>query len=95
MKEVMATREPVSLEERKAQWKYIDHLAWERYKNGLWVNDFTDYELALLWAGCLITDDNPWGQAYDDEVYDAIKRRTYGEEIFYMAEHYYEMGVTK
>ena len=94
MKEVMATHEAISLEERKAQWKYLDRLAWERYKHNRWVNDFTDYELALLWAGCLITNEQGLGRAYDDEVYDEIKGRTYEDEIFNMAEHYYGMGVT-
>lgn len=34
---------------------------------------FSPKELAELWAACMISAENPFGQAYDDEVYDAIQ----------------------
>ena len=95
MKEVLGVHEATSVEERKATWKYLDKIAYDKYKKRFPFWDFTDYELALLWAGCLITEEQPWGQAYDDEVYDEIYGRTYSDQIFSSARYYYEMGVTK
>lgn len=34
--------------------------------------EFTADELAELWAGCMLSKENPYGKAYDDEIYDAI-----------------------
>jgi hypothetical protein len=49
-------------------------------------NDFfynlSDDELVTLWVDCSITDDNPYGAPYDDEVYDAIADRPNSREIF-------------
>lgn len=45
-------------------------------------NSFSDGELAVLWANCAITNANPWGQPYDDEVYEAIYKRPNKQEIF-------------
>ena len=50
--------------------------------------DFTDDELAKLWSMCAYTEDNPFGAAYDDEVYEAIADRPNSDEIFEKAKSY-------
>ena len=50
---------------------------------------FYDEELVLLWVMCFINPSNPWGRAYDDEVYDTIKRRDNSKEIFDNARSFY------
>lgn len=49
-------------------------------------NDFftslSDDELVTLWVSCSITDGNPYGAPYDDEVYDAIADRPNSRELF-------------
>ena len=56
--------------------------------------DFSKEDLIRLWAMCLLTDENPYGQAYDDEVYDAIYNLgDYGvdtDEIINQAKEYYD-----
>jgi len=42
---------------------------------------FTDDELVKLISYCCLTDKNPYGRAYDDEVFDAADRRPNGEEL--------------
>lgn len=37
--------------------------------------DFSNNELAVLWAYCGISAENPYGQPYDDEVYEAIREK--------------------
>lgn len=37
--------------------------------------EFSNDQLRELWAACSITVDNPYGQEYDDEVYDEMDRR--------------------
>ena len=49
---------------------------------------FTDDELAKLWSMCAYTEDNPFGAAYDDEVYNAIADRHNSDEIFEKAKSY-------
>ena len=62
----------------------LDAVAMEYYDNrdGESFNSFSDGELAVLWANCAITNANPWGQPYDDEVYEAIYKRPNKQEIF-------------
>lgn len=62
----------------------LDAIAMEYYDNrdGESFNSFSDGELAVLWANCAITNANPWGQPYDDEVYEAIYKRPNKQEIF-------------
>lgn len=45
-------------------------------------NSLTDDELVKLQVSCCITDTNPYGAAYDDEVYDAIADRPNSKELF-------------
>lgn len=76
--------------------KALDMKAYEFYKAGNQdaFYDFSKEDLIRLWAMCLLTDENPYGQAYDDEVYDAIySLGNYGvdaKEIFNQAEEYYD-----
>jgi len=70
--------------------KELDKIAMSIYKSqdiddDRWY-DFTDEELAILWSMCILTKENPWGRAYDDEVYDAINSIPYGSKIFQRAE---------
>jgi hypothetical protein len=44
--------------------------------------NLSDDELVTLWKSCLITGTNPYGAAYDDEVYDAISDRPNSRELF-------------
>ena len=37
-----------------------------------WFESLSDDELAELWAACMLSKENPYGRAYDDEVYDVI-----------------------
>ena len=61
-----------------------DRLAMRAYED----NDYdffyslSDDELVTLWKSCLITATNPYGAAYDDEVYDAISDRPNSRELF-------------
>ena len=43
--------------------------------------EFDKDELALLWACCMWSEENPWGKSYDDEVFEAI--------------HFYDDGTVK
>ena len=47
-----------------------------------WFETLSDDELVFLWSECIITETNPLGSAWDDEVYDAIYNRKNSEEIF-------------
>ena len=85
-KDIMANRyngETRSFEE-------LDELATKYYDN----NDqnsfyyFSNDELALLWSKCMFTNSHPWGQAYDDEVYDIIHSLPNSEEIMKKANEY-------
>lgn len=62
----------------------LDDLALWVYKNTNrdeeW-DKFTDDELVELISLCCITDKNPGGRAYDDEVFDAAERRPNGDEL--------------
>ncbi len=50
-----------------AKWLYDnDREEWDK---------FTDNEIIELAKLCQITEDNPWGRAYDDEVFDEMDRR--------------------
>lgn len=49
---------------------------------------FTDDELARLASMCFITQDNVWGAAYDDEVFDEIARRSTHDDIMRSADRY-------
>ena len=60
----------------------LDARAQELYGRRNGFNEFTDDELALLWANCIYSEENPWGQAYDDEVYGAIRERKSADKIF-------------
>jgi hypothetical protein len=54
------------------------------YKNNddEFFTSLSDDELVTLWVSCSITDENPYGAAYDDEVYDAIAIRPNSRELF-------------
>ena len=47
-----------------------------------WFETLSDEELAVLWSECIITEYNPLGAAWDDEVYDAIYDRKNRDAIF-------------
>jgi len=51
----------------QAQWLY-------KYNVNEW-NKFTNEELLELAKLTLITENNPYGRAYDDEVWDEMERR--------------------
>lgn len=43
-----------------------------------WLEVFTKEELVELWdKDCAITENNPFGAGYDDEVYEALKLLNY------------------
>lgn len=44
--------------------------------------NLSDDELVILQSSCHISEGNPFGAAYDDEVFDAISDRTNSREIF-------------
>ena len=58
--------------------------AMKAYDNG--DDDFfynlSDDELVILQSSCHISEGNPFGAAYDDEVFDAISDRTNSRELF-------------
>ena len=59
------------------------------------VEAFTPKELAELWASCMYSKENPFGQPYDDEVYDAImylgiKSKSLSNSIFTTANNIYD-----
>lgn len=58
--------------------------AMDAYKarNYQFFHDLTDDELVTLQTSCQMTDENPWGAAYDDEVFDAIAVRPNSQELF-------------
>lgn len=51
-------------------------------------SQFTDDELAKLASMCYTTQDNPWGRAYDDEVFDEIANRDTYDEIHAAGKRY-------
>lgn len=51
-------------------------------------SQFTDDELAKLVSMCYTTQDNPWGRAYDDEVFDEIANRDTYDEIHAAGKRY-------
>lgn len=51
-------------------------------------SQFTDDELAKLASMCYMTQDNPWGRAYDDEVFDEIANRDTYDEIHAAGKRY-------
>lgn len=55
---------------------------------------FTDDALAILWATCMMSKENPFGKAYDDEAYGAIADRPNSREIFDMADKIYDAFFT-
>lgn len=57
--------------------------------------DFTNKELAILWAHCLVTQHNPYGQPYDDEVYDTISMLPNREAIFKNAKLMVNAGLSE
>jgi hypothetical protein len=71
--------------------KTIDNELYRRAMDAYRKNDddffysLTDDELVKLQVSCHITGTNPYGAAYDDEVYDAIADRPNSEELFYRA----------
>lgn len=50
-------------------------------RNNRWFENLNDYELAILWSTCLMTNTNRWGSCYDDEVFNALDDRENKEEI--------------
>ena len=58
--------------------KELDSIAMWLYQNDIneWY-EFTNEELNELAKLCQITNENPGGRAYDDEVFDEIDRRRY------------------
>lgn len=56
-------------------------------------SQFTDDELAKLVSMCYMTKENPWGRAYDDEVFDEIARRDTYDEIHASGKRY--VGITE
>ena len=56
-------------------------------------SQFTDDELAKLVSMCYTTPDNPWGRAYDDEVFDEITNRDTYDEIHAAGKRY--AGITE
>lgn len=61
----------------------LDDLAYWVYKytnrESEW-EKFTDKEIKALWELCKLTKENPFGRAYDDEVYDEMDRRGFLNE---------------
>lgn len=58
-------------------------------------NSFSDDDLAKLASMCFMTQDNPWGAAYDDEVFDAMAERPNYDEIMEKAKVYAGLGESK
>lgn len=81
-----------------AEMQKLDNIAYFLYERLRSFSDiqsqlfdrFEDEEFALLWVMCMITDTNPCGRAYDDEVYEAIQRRENSREIFDSAHWFYD-----
>ena len=77
---------PDSIQESADEYtgKELDSVAYWVYNNvnrdSEW-DKFTDNELVELISFCCITDKNPGGKAYDDEVFDAAERRPNGDEL--------------
>ena len=73
-----------------AKFASLDRKAMKLYDaqdyNGF--SSFSDDDLAKLASMCFITQDNLWGKAYDDEVFDAIAGRPNKDEIMAKAEQY-------
>lgn len=71
-------------------WEEIDKVAQELYdkRDAEGFADFNDEELAQLWAHCQTLD-----CAYDDEVYDMIKRLPHEDKIFAKADEIYDGGI--
>lgn len=59
------------------EFEKLHKLARKAYDDGDldWFESLTDDQLAELWAACMISKENPYGRAYDDEVYDVILYR--------------------
>jgi hypothetical protein len=72
------------------QFGALDKRALALYDKRDWkgFTKFTDEELAKLWSMCQYTKENPWGAAYDDEVFEAISDRPNSDEIFEMSKTY-------
>lgn len=53
-------------------------------------------DIAALWASCVPSEENPDGQVYDDEVYDAIYwfREDIRKEVFKEAKKFYKARYT-
>lgn len=70
-------------------WEEIDKVAQELYdkRDAEGFADFNDEELAQLWAHCQTLD-----CAYDDEVYDMIKRLPHEDKIFAKADEIFDGG---
>ena len=51
-------------------------------------------EIAMLVANCMMSEENPWGQGYDDEVFEMAHCFKNSEEIFAKALEYYKQFFT-
>lgn len=63
------------------EYKRLNKIANSLYRSGDDFDRFSDEELAILGSRCIMSEEHPFGRAYDDEVYDAISKRENSQEI--------------
>ena len=77
--------------------KKLDEMAQDAYDGDYAQKKFDElygWQLAALWSLCIYSEENPDGQLYDDEVYDAIAKRRDSEKLFDLSHEIFEKFFT-